>query len=101
MPGVSGFANSLTALTKQRRPSLVRTRAATPGENPPACAIASTTVPPMRSSIARFTADGSCPQWTRTPSAGRALDEATAPQHQVAVDAFLHRVAHLVRDRHD
>src|SRR5437879_10076847 len=100
MSGGSGFARSLTALTKQRRPSRVRSRAARPGEKPPGCVFASTTRSPMRSSIAALTASGSCSQWTRTPSAGGGLDEYTSAQLQVVVDPFLDRVADLVRDRH-
>src|SRR5712692_7963339 len=98
---VSGLASSLTALTKQRRPSLVVSLAASPGEKPPGWVTARTTLPPMRSSIADRTPAGSCSQWTRIPSAGGGLDEDTSAQLQVVVDAFLDRVADLVGNGHD
>src|SRR4030081_1760358 len=99
MPGVSGLAFSLTALTKQRRPSLVRSRAASPGEKPLGWVSASTTRPPIRSSIESRTWSGKSSQWTRTPLAG-GLEEDTSSELEVVVYALLDGVPDLVRERH-
>jgi len=50
-----GLVLPLTALTKTRRPSANVSRAATPGDNPPGCVVASTTSAPSRSSRPRRT----------------------------------------------
>src|ERR1700730_2322621 len=100
MAGESGLLSSLTAFTKTRRPLLVRSRAARPGEKPPRCVRDSTTRSPKRPSIAARIRSGSSSQWTRTPSAGGAQYVDTPPQLQVVVGALLNRVAYLVRECH-
>src|SRR2546421_8840051 len=100
MPGVSGFACSLTAFMNTRRPSLRRSRAARPGEKPCGCVTASTTRAPRRSSSSARTSRGTSSQWMRTPLAGTELEKDAPPQLQVVVDAALDGVSHVVRQRH-
>jgi hypothetical protein len=71
-PGLSGFGSDPTALTNARRPSASRSRAATPGENPPGCVTASTTIPPSRSSTSARNQAGASPHASRNPLAGGA-----------------------------
>src|SRR5215210_2172375 len=68
--GESGLGSGPMALTKTRRPPEVRSRAATPGENPPGEDAAATTLSPSCSSTARRTRDGTSAQRSRTPAAG-------------------------------
>jgi hypothetical protein len=68
--GLSGFGSGPTALTNARRPSASRSRAATPGENPPGCVTASTTLPPSRSSTSARSQAGASAQPSRCPVAG-------------------------------
>src|SRR5579864_5953045 len=104
MDGESGLADSLTALTKTRRPSAKRIRAARPGENPPGWVTASATPAPTVRSMPSRTCSGSWSQRTRTPRAGGldpCLEKDTSAQSQVVIYPFLDRVPDLVRQRHD
>src|SRR5436305_11343910 len=100
MSGVSGFANSLTALMKTRRPSASRRRAANPGEKPCGCVFDSTTREPRRCSSAWRTPAGMSSQWMRTPRAGTELEKDPSPELQVVVDPALDRVPDLVGEAH-
>src|SRR5260370_20282787 len=100
MPGVSGLASSSTALRKTRRPWSRSRRAASPGENPVGCVVASTTRPPSLSSSTARTSGGTSSQCTRTPRAGTWLEKDASPQLEVVIDAALDRVAHIVGERH-
>src|SRR5437764_11543708 len=100
MSGVSGFAATLTALTKARRPSARVSRDARPGEKPLGWVVALTTGDPRRRSSAERTSGGSSFQSTRTPSAG-GLEKDTPPKLQVLVDSALDRVPDVIGQRHD
>jgi hypothetical protein len=78
-PGVSGLASADTALTKNRVPFSHRTRAATPGLNPPACVRAWVTRAPHMPSIVSRTGPGTSSQPTRTPSAAGPVMWPTMP----------------------
>src|SRR5438067_12726271 len=96
MSGVAGFAATLTALTKTRRPSASRRRAANPGEKPWGCVFDSTTREPRRRSSAWRTPAGMSSQWMRTPRAGTELEKDPSPELQVVVDPALDSVPDLV-----
>src|SRR5260370_5757877 len=68
--GESGFGWIPMAFRNPRLPSASRSRAATPGENPPGWVTDSVTVEPSRASRACRKLLGSCSQWRRTPVAG-------------------------------
>ena len=75
MPGLSGFGSGPTALTNARRPPASRSRAATPGENPPGWVTASTTLAPSRRSTSSRSQAGASAQPSRCPTAGGPIPE--------------------------
>ena len=68
MSGVRTFWSGLAALTNARLPSVVTSRSAVPGENPPGWETAETTGPPSTiASIPARTGAGSSSHPSRTP----------------------------------